>query len=77
MNLRLASCLRDASVLQNRIIIKTTPVAIRHFRNLEQRQNFHALKEELKTNTYTDIARTQNTIYLILIYDEPESVKLK
>ena len=41
------------------------------FKALEQGQNFHALSEELKTNTYTDISRTQNTIYLRLNYEEP------
>ena len=41
------------------------------FRALKQGQNFHALDNELKTNTYTDASRTQNTIYLRLNYDEP------
>lgn len=67
----LAVSLRDSAVLQNHIITKTTPVAMERFQNLKQGQNFHALKESLKTNTYTDIARTQNTIYLRLAYDEP------
>lgn len=68
---KLAAYLRDSAVLRNHIVTKTTPVAMERFRNLEQGQNFHALKEELKTNTYTDAARTQNTIYLRLAYDEP------
>ena len=41
------------------------------FKALKQGQNFHALDESLKTNTYTDISRTQNTIYLRLDYDAP------
>ena len=41
------------------------------FKVLKQGQNFHSLDETLKTNTYTDVARTQNTIYLRLNYDEP------
>lgn len=41
------------------------------FRVLKQGQNFHSLDDALKTNTYTDVARTQNTIYLRLNYDEP------
>ena len=38
---------------------------------MKQGQNFHALDSALKTNTYTDVSRTQNTIYLRLNYDEP------
>lgn len=41
------------------------------FKAIKQGQNFHSLAEELKTNTYTDATRTQNTIYLRLDYDEP------
>ena len=41
------------------------------FRALKQGENFHALDESMKTNTYTDVARTQRTIYLRLNYDEP------
>ena len=67
----LALSLRDSKVLHNHIITKTTDVAMERFKVLEQGQNFHSLSEELKTNTYTDISRTQNTIYLRLKYDEP------
>ena len=41
------------------------------FRALKQGQNFHSLDDSMKTNTYTDASRTQNTIYLRLNYDEP------
>ena len=41
------------------------------FKAIKQGQNFHSLAENLKTNTYTDASRTQNTIYLRLDYDEP------
>ena len=41
------------------------------FKALKQGQNFHSLDEELKSNTYTDVTRTQNTIYLRLNYDRP------
>ena len=41
------------------------------FKALKQGQNFHALDESLKINTYTNAARTQNTIYLRLNYNEP------
>ena len=67
----LASSLRDSKVLHNHIITKTTDVAMERFKALKQGQNFHSLSEKLKTNTYTDISRTQNTIYLRLKYDEP------
>ena len=67
----LASALRNAEVLRNHIVTKTTDIAMERFRALKQGQNFHALDESLKVNTYTDAARTQNTIYLRLNYDEP------
>jgi len=67
----LALMLRDSSVLKNHIVTKTTETAMQRFKSLKQGQNFHALDEALKTNTYTDAARTQNTIYLRLNYDEP------
>lgn len=67
----LATALRNANVLHNHIITKTTATAMERFKALKQGQNFHALDDSLKTNTYTDAARTQNTIYLRLNYDEP------
>lgn len=67
----LASALRNAEVLRNHIVTKTTDIAMERFRALKQGQNFHALDESLKMNTYTEAARTQNTIYLRLNYDEP------
>lgn len=67
----LATSLRNAKVLRNHMITKTTDTALERFRALKQGQNFHALDDSLKTNTYTDAARTQNTIYLRLNYDEP------
>lgn len=67
----LASALRNAPVLRNHIVTKTTETAMKRFRSLKQGENFHALKDEMKTNTYTDASRTQNTIYLRLNYDEP------
>ena len=53
------------------VITKTKDTAMERFRALKQGQNFHALDESMKTNTYTDASRTQNTIYLRLNYDEP------
>lgn len=67
----LAAALRDSAILKNHMITKTTDTALQRFRALKQGQNFHALDDSLKTNTYTDVARTQNTIYLRLNYDEP------
>lgn len=67
----LAQLLRDSNILHNHIITKTTPIAMERFKVLTQGQNFHSLSDEMKTNTYTDITRTQNTIYLRLKYDEP------
>ena len=67
----LAASLRDSKILYNHVITKTTETAMERFKALKQGQNFHALDESLKTNTYTDAARTQNTIYLRLNYDEP------
>ena len=67
----LAKSLRDSEVLYNHIITKTTDTAMERFRALKQEQNFHSLDDSMKTNTYTDASRTQNTIYLRLNYDEP------
>lgn len=67
----LATALRNADVLRNHMITKTTATAMERFKALKPGQNFHALDDSLKTNTYTDATRTQNTIYLRLNYDEP------
>lgn len=63
--------LRNTAMLHNHIITKTTDVAMERFLAIRQGQNFHSLDDALKTNTYTDADRTQNTIYLRLNYDEP------
>lgn len=67
----LAKSLRDTEVLKNHIVTRTTETAMERFRALKPGENFHALSDELKENTYTDVSRTQNTIYLRLDYDEP------
>ena len=67
----LATMLRDSDLLKNHIVTETTETAMERFRELKQGENFHKLDESLKTNTYTDASRTQNTIYLRLNYDEP------
>ena len=71
-----AQQLRDSDILKNHIITKTTDVAMKRFKALHQGENFHSLKDSLKTNTYTDVKRTQNTIYLRLNYDEPSGTVL-
>lgn len=63
--------LRDTDVLKNHIVTKTTDAAMERFKALKQGQNFHSLDDSLKSNTYTDANRTQNTIYLRLNYNEP------
>lgn len=65
------SKLRDSTTIWNHIITQTTPTALSRFKAIKQGENFHALSDDLKSNTYTDPARTQNTIYLRLNYDEP------
>ena len=72
----LAQQLRDSDILKNHIITKTTDVAMARFKALHQGENFHSLEESLKTNTYTDVKRTQNTIYLRLNYNEPSGTVL-
>lgn len=67
----LGKSLRNTSILYNHIITKTTDTAMQRFRAIKQGQNFHSLDKSLKENTYTDVSRTQNTIYLRLKYDEP------
>lgn len=67
----LAQKLRDSDTLRNHIVTKTTEVALERFKALKQGENFHALDSKLKTNTYTDVERTQNTIYLRLDYSQP------
>lgn len=71
-----AQQLRDSNILKNHIITKTTDVAMARFKALHQGENFHSLEESLKTNTYTDVKRTQNTIYLRLNYNEPSGTVL-
>lgn len=67
----LAKKLRNSKILFNHITTKTTDIAMERFRAIKQGKNFHSLDKSLKTNTYTDASRTQNTIYLRLAYDAP------
>ena len=67
----LGRALRDTDTLFNHIITNTRETAMERFKALKQGQNFHSLDDDLKTNTYTYVSRTQNTIYLRLDYDQP------
>lgn len=67
----LCKLLRDSKVLYNHITTNTRKAAMERFKALKQGQNFHSLDRSLKINTYTDVARTQNTIYLRLNYNKP------
>lgn len=67
----LACMLRNSEIIKNHIVTRTTAVAMERFKALKQGQNFHSLDDSMKENTYTDVARTQNTIYQRLNYDEP------
>lgn len=65
----LTPLLRDSKKLYNHIITKTRAVAKARFEALGQGENFHFLDVTLKENTYTDVSRTQNTIYQRLNYE--------
>lgn len=67
----LIKILRDTNSLKNHVITNTRTAAMERFKALKQGENFHSLNDSLKTNTYTDVSRTQNTIYLRLKYDQP------
>ena len=56
--------------VNNHITTKTTDVAMKRFRAIEQGKNFHSLKTEMK-DTYSKPERTQKTIYLRLDPTKP------
>lgn len=62
--------LRDTDILCNHVSTETTELALKRFKAIGQGQNFHSLPEELK-KSYSDSKRTQNTIYLRLVYNQP------
>lgn len=66
----LGKILRDSNFLYNHTSTETTDEALKRFVTIQQGQNFHDLADDLK-NTYSDPARTQNTIYLRLDYSKP------
>ena len=63
--------LRDSNLLYNHIVTDTKETALKRFAAIKQGQNFHSLDASMKEDTYTDVSRTQNTIYLRLNYNEP------
>lgn len=63
--------LRDSDILFNHIITETRETALKRFAAIKQGENFHSLDSEMKEDTYTDVSRTQNTIYLRLDYNAP------
>lgn len=58
----------DTSVIYNHIMTESTEIAKNRFKVLKEGQNFHDLDDSLKTS-YSDHARTQNTIYRRLTYN--------
>jgi len=67
----LARSLCDSDRLYNHIITKTRDLALQRFSSLKPGDNFHSLADELKVCSYSNISRTQNTIYLRLDYNTP------
>ena len=57
--------------IYNHVVPRTRETALRRFRAIKPGENFHSLSKEMKEDTYTNIDRTQNTVYLRLKYDEP------
>lgn len=59
-------------ILYNHVNTASRSLSVERFQKLRDNdgKNFHSLPIELKDNTYTDGARTQNTVYLRLNYNE-------
>lgn len=72
----LARQLRDSDLLYNHVTTATKETAMKRFLLIKPGENFHSLDDSMKTDTYTDSSRTQNTIYLRLKYDEPSGTVL-
>ncbi|WP_171005425.1 DNA cytosine methyltransferase [Bacillus sp. E(2018)] len=56
--------------VSNHVTTESRKTSLKRFEQLEEGQNFHNLPDNLKSN-YTDVSRTQNTVYLRLKYDQP------
>ncbi|WP_203340232.1 DNA cytosine methyltransferase [Planococcus beijingensis] len=70
LNNKLNSYLNNLSepIIYNHVMTESTEVAKNRFKVLKEGQNFHDLDDSLKTS-YSNHARTQNTIYRRLKYD--------
>ncbi|WP_377890396.1 DNA cytosine methyltransferase [Alkalihalobacillus sp. R86527] len=62
----------DKYTIYNHVNTKSKELSKKRFEAIQEQngKNFHSLSDELKS-TYADTARTQNTIYLRLNYEDP------
>ncbi|WML57758.1 DNA cytosine methyltransferase [Neobacillus sp. PS2-9] len=65
----------ENNLIYNHVRTDSREIAQQRFEALTAGQNFHNLKDSLKT-TYSDHSRTQNTIYKRLDYNEPSDTVL-
>lgn len=65
----------DNPEIYNHVVTKTRDTALSRFAALKEGQNFHDLADDMK-DTYTDVSKTQKTIYQRLKYDEPSGTVL-
>ncbi len=63
--------LADSKIVKNHIITDSRDTAKNRFAQIPPGGNFHTLPEAMKVDTYADVSRTQNTIYLRLDYNQP------
>lgn len=68
---KLKSLRNKSGKIYNHVVPLTRETALARFKAIRPGENFHALSQEMKENTYTNIERTQNTVYLRLDYSEP------
>lgn len=61
------------NVIYNHINTDSEPLSKKRFEEINKNKgkNFHSLSSELKEVSYTDVSRTQNTVYLRLNYHLP------
>ena len=68
---KLSSLRNSNGKVYNHVVPRTKETALRRFQAIKPGENFHALSKEMKEDTYTNVERTQNTVYLRLNYKEP------
>ncbi len=68
---KLSSLRNSNGKIYNHIVPRTRETALRRFQAIKPGENFHSLSKEMKEDTYTNVERTQNTVYLRLNYKEP------